>query len=794
MIKKNSTISVLLFLVLSVTGMAQTFYQDPDYVRSAMDRFNNLNPFEETYLHTDRDCYAAGETIWFTAYLLAYPAYTISKNDAFAYVELLNHENHPVLRNIIRLNNGISSSGMFLPDTLSNGAYLLRAYTSVMKDYMPDGCFTKEITVVNPFNRRYFDFPKQPRNALGKPASVYLLPEYGKIIRDVVNRVAVISLDSHGNPAACAGQVTCGDSLVISSVIIDSTGVGYFDILPQDTTAYLFSTADRQIIARLPGIVTDGYGIHIESYGEGTLRAKLVSSASHNPWSDLPGLFIVRSHGKIVQCSVLGNKADTFEAVIPHGDGDGILNLAVTGRSGKLITERFVVSPSMPVSSPAINASRDKEGKFLIEVSIPGASFPAGQAGGSPVTVSVALDGDDATAVPAMTGLVSFSEVTPALPGIIYNDSFRRLPEEKTNLLLQCAHSIWADWDRILSARMAGHEPVREGRGRYIYITPVRKEEDTSRVIFLTTAGASPSFQYARPDSMGNYSFFIEAEDGAEKLMIKTESTDDAVFTIEDGFSDQYPPLIYPADTTPGLVTEYQKQISYINQVRKIYGLHDTLTADRAQNTIHSLKRFYGIPDQEIRLDDYISLSSVREIFFELVKRLAVRSSRKEGEYIIYDLILKRSPAMFIDFVPVTDATLILNMNPADILQIDVVHDDYMVGDIVFPGILNIITRKGGYDPGDRSGETVAIPFRISNDIPRFAGQPGDVKAKDNSRIPYFRNTLYWNPSEVTDSEGRITYTLNMPDNMADMIVTVSIINSNGEILTACKKVSSSGF
>ena len=67
-------------------------------------------------------------------------------------------------------------------------------------------------------------------------------------------------------------------------------------------------------------------------------------------------------------------------------------------------------------------------------------------------------------------------------------------------------------------------------------------------------------------------------------------------------------------------LAESIKNMSVNYQVEKIYGisgLGDTL------NQFHHLLvpvRFYGKPDQELIMSDYISLPVMQEVFFELVR------------------------------------------------------------------------------------------------------------------------------------------------------------------------------
>jgi hypothetical protein len=111
-------------------------------------------PREEVYIHTDRDEYIAGEPVWFNTYLFNRLSLGLSEESSVIYVELLNSLNFPVIQKKVRIEKGSGPGIILLPDTLSTGKYLLRAYTNWMKNFLPDNCFMKEISVYNSISSR----------------------------------------------------------------------------------------------------------------------------------------------------------------------------------------------------------------------------------------------------------------------------------------------------------------------------------------------------------------------------------------------------------------------------------------------------------------------------------------------------------------------------------------------------------------------------------------------------------------------------------------------------------------
>ncbi len=115
---------------------------------------------EKVFVHTDREIYIAGENIWFKVYLLDAQTGKPASTSNIAYVEILNSENRPVMQKRIILEDGCGPGEALLPDTLTSGSYMLRAYTGAMKRFMPYGCFMKRIDIYNALRTETYPGPE----------------------------------------------------------------------------------------------------------------------------------------------------------------------------------------------------------------------------------------------------------------------------------------------------------------------------------------------------------------------------------------------------------------------------------------------------------------------------------------------------------------------------------------------------------------------------------------------------------------------------------------------------------
>lgn len=102
---------------------------------------------ERVYVSTDRDWYAAGETVYLSAFCMEMEAdaAVLSPVSAVAYVELASMEGMAASTKV-SLINGRGAGTLVLPRALPTGNYSLRAYTSLCKENVPE---SKVISVFN---------------------------------------------------------------------------------------------------------------------------------------------------------------------------------------------------------------------------------------------------------------------------------------------------------------------------------------------------------------------------------------------------------------------------------------------------------------------------------------------------------------------------------------------------------------------------------------------------------------------------------------------------------------------
>jgi len=116
--------------------------------QSAADSSIKIHPAEKLYLQFDKPYYAVGDTAWFKAYLFHAPTMSLSAKSGIMYVDIANDSDVVVKQFRLPVKEGLSWGNISLSD-FPSGNYTLRAYTTWMRNFDPNGFFYKRFMVAD---------------------------------------------------------------------------------------------------------------------------------------------------------------------------------------------------------------------------------------------------------------------------------------------------------------------------------------------------------------------------------------------------------------------------------------------------------------------------------------------------------------------------------------------------------------------------------------------------------------------------------------------------------------------
>lgn len=221
-----------------------------------LQQWTSKHSIEKLWLHFDRDNYLAGETAWFKAYLAAdYQPDTISTT---IYAELLNSNNVIISRKIYPVLDGRSMGQLELPDTLSSGTYIIRAYTPTMLVAAPGqaGQFIFQRNVIV-FGRKQTQAPQPISNAL----KLEFFPESGNFITGKLNTLVFKATNAAGLPVTVNGTIKDDKGRTLTRFETYHDGMGMFDITPEADTKYFAHLENNNAASTYPLPISVSNGI-----------------------------------------------------------------------------------------------------------------------------------------------------------------------------------------------------------------------------------------------------------------------------------------------------------------------------------------------------------------------------------------------------------------------------------------------------------------------------------------------------------------------------------------------------
>jgi hypothetical protein len=262
---------------------------------------------------------------------------------------------------------------------------------------------------------------------------------------------------------------------------------------------------------------------------------------------------------------------------------------------------------------------------------------------------------------------------------------------------------------------------------------------------------------------------------------------------IESSFSNVYPELHIVRDTSSKKVNSRVSKLSVNFQVNKIYSSYEPPAKPKPDTYVWTNRNFYGKPDIKLIMDDYIKLPVMQEVFFELMPGVFMRKKKSEYEITMADpvenRVYDRPPLLLVDGVIVNDASIIANLDPEHVEEIDAVKNRYFVGDYLFFGLVNVITRTGDFANITLPDYAVRLPYRVVDPVKAFTAPEYEKQESRQSRIPDLRNTLYWNPSVATDASGKARVEFWSSDFTTDYIIKIQGITTDGKKITFARTV-----
>ena len=189
---------------------------------------------EKAYLHFDKPYYAAGDTIYFKAYVTLGEKHQLSNLSGVLHIDLINTANKIDQSVKLPLANGLAWGDLTLPDTLPAGNYRIRAYTRWM---LNEDNYFEQVIPIGSIHQLGIPENSVAKSVNAKP-DIQFLPEGGSMAVGVRSKIAFKATDGNGLGMNVKGIIIDNTGKVAGEFTSAHLGMGYFELKPEEGRTY----------------------------------------------------------------------------------------------------------------------------------------------------------------------------------------------------------------------------------------------------------------------------------------------------------------------------------------------------------------------------------------------------------------------------------------------------------------------------------------------------------------------------------------------------------------------------
>ena len=203
---------------------------------------------EKAYLHLDNNCYFAGDTIWYKAYVVRADDHRPTDMSRILYVELLNEQGYLMERQQLVVDDDGQAHGQFaIADSAWAGYYEVRAYTKWMLNWGENAMFSRVVPMYEkPDSVENYRRKVMPRKVTAgeytveyplPKLSIALYPEGGHLVYGLPSRVAFEVTNEETRRLNLSGTLW-EDGRELQKIHCLHAGRGVFQLTPRKGCQY----------------------------------------------------------------------------------------------------------------------------------------------------------------------------------------------------------------------------------------------------------------------------------------------------------------------------------------------------------------------------------------------------------------------------------------------------------------------------------------------------------------------------------------------------------------------------
>jgi hypothetical protein len=736
---------------------------------------------EKVYLHTDRDQYVAGDTLWAKAYLFDATNHHLSTQSEVLYVSLLDDKGNLVLQQKHQLNQAQVSIFMVLPKKLAATTYQLIGHTRLMQNFADAFFFHKNITLVT-----LGGVTGKPIPTSTDSLNVQFFPEGGDMVVGLPCRVAFKTTLPNGRGMNVEGFIEDDKGDRITDLTSTYLGMGVCLITPQSNTQYRAVVGNKRY--DLPLAKTQGYALKVTTEQKG-----IYIEIQHNmSLQDSLHLWTHQRDKIIFKKSFIANKENTTfflpNEQIPQ---EGIIHITLFSNNNIPLAERLSFA-YLPQKRLQLSATRNtgKNAKDLLKFDLLATDSEGEPLKNMPLSISVIDDGqlaDDEQNSHLQSSLLITSDLKGTiekpnsyfemetikarffLDNLMMTQGWRRFVwkdlkkqdtlryEIEKSLVLSgeifegkklirnktIMLSLWADKGLLINPTTTNDKGRFELFGNWKGNVQIVATDPNKKDVFLML---DKSFVPSIPQSILGVNVYASQQDFAQNALLMQRLLADKTVLLDE------------------VDVKAQKKLPYEDDDRRaMYGQPDVsleITPSMQSGAISVAQmlegRISGIKSGAFDFganDDAPDPGDVDQAAAIAPKSRSKGMGNTDGLLILVDGVMVQS--------------FVLNMiQPSIVDRVDVLKDIAKIAQYGLragggaagpntPKVINILTKRGGMSEAETFAGKEKSMWQGYALVREFYSPKYD-KATTNSS-PDRRATLYWNPNIKTDKNGKAT-------------------------------------
>ncbi len=710
-------------------------------------------PMERIFLHLDKPYYASGDDMWYAGYVLNYNSNTTSDLSEILHVELFNKEGKSILHQKSRLSSGFANGVIELPDTLSPDYYLLKGYTNWSRNFAEGLLFSHYVKIVSS--------TFTPPDIDTSINHVDFYPEGGNIIVGKLNQVAFKADQEARGYAHLINAIN--DTL--DEVRYDENGFGVLRLVPQskgDQFYLVFEDIKNRFA--LPEANESGSVLRLL---EDNRSFRLLIDNS-NDLTARPFTILILYNGNIMSV-----QEGSFGSV-------GTVLRLTKDKLPEGLHHILVIDEDLNVRNQRVFYNEPVERKKSIISVETSSTYEIGEE----VKLKLSNTGDAGTHVSvSVTPKKYFGD---ALRPTIEYDRQQKLSDGdhfSHNDFLMTEKIGTYSIEHILKSGLPEFDYLIEKNGLF-QITIQQEEADNSYYSLSLKNEDSIDFYFNKGANGKNVSFTFPSFYGSKEVIIKrhkwSAKSQGSQFTLDNSFHISPFQKKFTQSASETSYARYAKENQLIN---RLYGVTIKKQIDNLE--VPPSFSILRVPDESIRLKDYISLPDMTTICKELIPGVRI-SEKPEGSYRIhmrsidsetgyYQPFLDNEPLRFIDGLPIYDSKYIAELDPLEVKKLNMSYGRRTLNGVSFDGILSVETEEGNYGKMNNLGQMMF-------DFSGYADNYIHNQVRPGRNIPDFRSTYYWNPSVYLSSKP-ITLSFPTSDEPGTYMVDIQGVNEKGQTI-----------